>query len=69
MEAPSGAFHVFVRVYINGLRRWYDQNTRLKFILRNEFKIFNYEIKRKIISEVRIMDRIALVTVILIIQM
>ena len=53
---------MFVRVYIeNGLRRWYDQNNRLKFILRNEFKIFNYEIKRKIISEVRIMDRIALV--------
>ena len=30
-------------------------------VFPNEFKIFNYEIKRKIISEVRIMDRIALV--------
>ena len=53
MESSFGSFSVFVRVYIeNGLRRWYDQNNRLKFILRNEFKIFNYEIKRKIISEV-----------------
>lgn len=52
---------MFVRVYIENGLRWYDQNNRLKFILRNDFKIFNYEIKRKIISEVRIMDRIALV--------